>query len=146
MPTYLVLHRESDLTVDEFFADTTPEERARFFATGEVFQIGDYLYNVYGGTRRPYLYKTLANANRNAVNPGVFTHRIKSRPSERERHKVMVFDPTRFLEVMEDPLLGTKAPDREDDIVIAERQIQLWSERLLMLRDTEKDRPIASGK
>jgi hypothetical protein len=100
---------------------------------GETFQIGDYLYNVYGGTRRPYLYKTLKNASKNATNPGVFAHGIK-RPSERHLHKVMLFDPSRLLEVTEDTIIETLAKDREDDLVIAERQIQLWSDRLVELQ------------
>lgn len=136
---YLVMHRETQLSVSDYFDDGADE--SRWTGIEGLYAMGCHLYDLAGTPTRPHLYKTLANASRVARDRWAFMSPDKERKTnERSTSKILLFDPTRLLEVTEDVLAETRCPDRENDIVIAERQIQLWSERLRELVDRQKQR------
>ncbi len=139
MSRFLVMIRESHLTVDDYYAESTEEEVRRGMAAQGIYVIGDHLYSPMGTSERPHLYKTIANAGRVARDQWAFMSPDKNRQvNERKNNKILLFEPSRLLEVTEDVLLDTPNQDRDDDLVIAERQIQLWSERLRALVEARK--------
>lgn len=113
MSRYLVLHRS-------------------YFDRGG-YEINGCRYEPVGGSKSVHLYSTIKNACKIAMDPHAFSFgNGKPQRDDRARSKILLFDPARLMEITADDLhvIAGAGADREDDIVIAERQIQLWSDRL----------------